>query len=69
MMAILFRAGGKAMRQIVIGCVLLALCACAPKVGSREWCEAMDKKAKADWSSNEAADYAKHCILRGTESN
>jgi hypothetical protein len=58
------------MRRIVIGCVVLALCAaCAPTVGSREWCEAMDKKPKADWSSNEAADYAKHCILRGSESN
>ena len=57
------------MRRVVIGCVLLALCACAPKVGSRAWCDAMDKKPKGDWSANEVSDYAKHCVLRGTETN
>ena len=57
------------MRRIVIGCVVVALCACAPKVGSHAWCEAMDKKPKGEWSTNDASDYAKHCILRGTETN
>ncbi len=37
--------------------------ACSPEVGSKEWCADMKKKAKGDWSANEAADYAKHCIL------
>ncbi len=39
------------------------LTACSPKVGSKEWCEEMKKKAKGDWSVNEAVDYAKHCVM------
>ena len=43
----------------------LSLCgsACAP-VGSERWCNNLEEKAKGDWSANEAADYAKHCIIR-----
>ena len=37
--------------------------ACAPEVGSKAWCEKMAEKPKADWSANEAADYAKHCLV------
>ena len=44
--------------------LLLALTGCAPEVGSKKWCEAMDEKPKADWSVNEAGDYAKHCLLK-----
>jgi hypothetical protein len=39
------------------------LAACSPEVGSKEWCEELKSKAKAEWSANEAADFAKHCIL------
>ena len=41
--------------------VLLA--ACSPEVGSKEWCDAMKQKPKGDWTANEAADFAKHCIF------
>ncbi|MBU0750948.1 MAG: DUF3012 domain-containing protein [Gammaproteobacteria bacterium] len=44
--------------------LLLALGACAPEVGSERWCANMKAKAKADWSANEAVDYARHCILK-----
>ncbi|MGS2723007.1 DUF3012 domain-containing protein [Porticoccus sp. GXU_MW_L64] len=37
---------------------------CAPEVGSKAWCEAMKEKPKGDWTANEAADFAKHCIFR-----
>lgn len=37
---------------------------CTPEVGTQAWCTYMDKKAKGDWSANEAADYAKHCIFK-----
>jgi hypothetical protein len=37
--------------------------ACAPEVGSPEWCADMKEKPKGDWSANEAADFAKHCVL------
>ena len=42
---------------------LAFLAACSPAVGSKEWCEDMKQKPKGDWSANEAADFAKHCIL------
>ena len=42
---------------------ILALAACSPEVGSEEWCEDMKEKPKGDWSANEAADFAKNCIL------
>lgn len=42
----------------------ILLNACAPKVGSPEWCKAMDKKAKSDITLNEAKNYAEHCIFK-----
>jgi len=41
----------------------LSLSACAPEVGSKDWCAQLKEKPKGDWSSNEVADFAKHCIL------
>ena len=41
----------------------VALTACSPDVGSKEWCADMGKKSKADWTATEAKDFAKHCIL------
>lgn len=38
--------------------------ACSPKVGSEKWCAAMKKKSEADWTLNEAKDYAKHCLFK-----
>jgi hypothetical protein len=38
------------------------LAACAP-VGSARWCANMKAKPKGDWTVNEAADFAKHCVL------
>lgn len=56
--------GGMVKRLICILGASFLLNACAPKVGSPEWCDAMNKKAKGDWSMNEAKDYAKHCIFK-----
>lgn len=39
------------------------LTACSPEVGSKAWCEGMNEKPKGEWTANEAADYAKHCLL------
>lgn len=44
--------------------LLVSLSACAPEVGSDRWCADMKAKPKGDWSANEAADYAKHCIFK-----
>lgn len=40
----------------------MTLTACT-EVGSEAWCEDLKEKPKGDWSANEAADFAKHCIL------
>ena len=44
--------------------LLLGLSACAPEVGSDKWCANLKEKPKGDWSANDAANYAKHCILK-----
>ena len=51
---------GGAVAVIVLGG---ALAGCSPEVGSDAWCKDMDAKDKGDWSANDAADYAKHCVL------
>ena len=37
---------------------------CSPEVGSEAWCEKMNETPKGEWSANEAADYAKNCVLK-----
>ncbi len=44
--------------------LLLGLSACAPEVGSDKWCANMKEKPKGDWSTNDATNYAKHCIFK-----
>jgi len=43
---------------------LLALTACAPEVGSDAWCAEMKEKPKADWTTNQTADFAKSCVFK-----
>lgn len=38
--------------------------ACTPKVGSPEWCKAIEEKPKGELTINEAKDYAKHCVFK-----
>lgn len=42
---------------------VMSLTACAPEVGSEEWCVDMKEKPKGEWTANEATDFAKHCIF------
>jgi hypothetical protein len=42
---------------------VVAIAACQPEVGSQAWCESMDETPKGDWTANEAADYARHCLF------
>ena len=44
--------------------ITMWLTACAPEVGSERWCENLKDKPKGDWTANEAADYAKHCVFK-----
>jgi hypothetical protein len=49
---------------LVVASSLLLIGACAPEIGSDRWCANLKEKPKGDWSMNEAADYAKHCIFK-----
>ncbi|MDH3266286.1 MAG: DUF3012 domain-containing protein [Gammaproteobacteria bacterium] len=42
---------------------VLSISACAPEVGSDAWCKDMQAKSKADWTANEAKDYATSCLF------
>lgn len=42
----------------------ISITGCAPEVGSDKWCTNMKAKPTGDWTANEAADYAKNCILK-----
>lgn len=50
-------------RLIAMFAIVAGVSACAPEVGSPDWCADMKEKPKGDWSANEAADFAKHCVL------
>jgi len=54
----------RARTTTVIMMLTASLVACAPEVGSDAWCEEMAEKPKGDWTANEAADFAKHCIFK-----
>jgi len=43
---------------------VLLLSACAPKVGSDEWCANLKKNPTGDWTIEETTNYAKHCLLK-----
>jgi len=42
----------------------LSMTACAPEVGSKEWCEELKKNPQGDWTVDEVTGYAKHCLLK-----
>lgn len=48
----------------ILICFVLLLGACSPKVGSEKWCQKMKEKPKGEWTANETADFAKHCIFK-----
>jgi len=48
---------------IVATSFTMALSACDPEVGSPDWCTQLKEKPKGDWTANEAADFAKNCVL------
>lgn len=52
------------MRIILLLLAMVLVSSCTPKVGTEAWCKMMDKKDKGDWTANEAADYAKHCVFK-----
>ena len=66
-MAAIRRNEAGAMRVLLRAMIVVAtagwLAACAPEVGSPEWCEAMREKPRGDWTANEALEFARSCVL------
>jgi len=54
----------KGVSLLLVFCMFSALAGCSPEVGSKEWCEDMKEKPKGDWTTSEAAGYAKHCVFK-----
>jgi len=48
---------------LISALTLLFITACAPEIGSKEWCADMKEKPKGEWTLDETKDYAKHCIF------
>ncbi len=44
--------------------IMMSIAACSPEVGSQAWCAQMKAKPKGEWTVNEAADYARFCLLK-----
>lgn len=51
----------KKLLTVLFSVVLIS--ACAPEIGSEEWCSNLKEKPKGDWTANEAKDFTKHCIF------
>ncbi len=43
--------------------LVLMLAGCEPEVGTEDWCADIKEKGAANVTANEAADFAKHCVL------
>lgn len=48
---------------LVVAVFAIVAVACSPEVGSEEWCKSLKEKPKGEWTSNEAGDFAKHCVF------
>lgn len=40
------------------------LSGCEDEVGSQTWCDALRDKPKTEWTGQNIADFAQHCILQ-----
>ena len=49
---------------LVFGCILF-LAACSVEPGSEKWCVMKKEQAKSEWSSADAATYARNCLFDG----
>jgi hypothetical protein len=54
----------RAVIALALGLLVVVATACSPKVGSEAWCETQREVTKSDWSANDAAAFAKHCIFK-----
>lgn len=50
--------------MMILSLAGLLLAACQPEVGSKSWCEKMKQTPAKQWSAEDAANYARHCLLK-----
>ena len=48
----------------LLSLIAMGLTACAPDVGSPEWCKKIESKPAGEITMNEAKDYAKSCVFK-----
>lgn len=48
---------------LMLGIGVVGIAACEPDVGTEAWCEQMADTPRGDWSANQVADYAQHCLF------
>jgi hypothetical protein len=53
----------KSALSLIVLLTFIASTGCTPEVGTEAWCDHMKEKSKADWTANEAGDYAEHCLF------
>ena len=51
-------------KLLLVVALIPLISACAPEVGSPDWCKTIEEKPKGDLTMNEAKDYAKHCVFK-----
>ena len=51
------------MHKLLLSLILTVFLFGCTEVGSEAWCKDMKQKDKGDWTANETADFAKHCIF------
>jgi hypothetical protein len=51
-------------KLLLVVALIPLVSACAPEVGSPEWCKSIEEKPKGELTLNEAKDYAKHCVFK-----
>ena len=51
------------MRPLLVAAAALALAACTAEPGSERWCEAKKEQPKSEWTMDDAATFAAHCLI------
>jgi len=54
----------KILISLIMASGIVTLTACSPEVGSDKWCDHVKAQPSGDWTANEAANYAKFCLLK-----
>lgn len=51
------------LKTVLLLSILALATACSPEIGSKEWCEDLKARDKGEWTLQETADFARHCVI------